>query len=328
MGPGGLRDIICGLRPSPDSRALVGFELADDAGVYLLGDTALIQTIDVITPIVDDPYLFGRIAAANSLSDIYAMGGKPITALNFIAFPIDDLPAKVAGEILRGGLDACKKADCLLMGGHTIRDEEIKYGLAVTGIANPQEIVTNAGAKAGDSLILTKPIGTGIISTALKRGVAPLKSAEAAASSMARLNRAACEAMMAVGANACTDITGFGLAGHLAQMARASKVTAVIESSKVPLLLGVTALARKGIVPGGTRSNFAAYKKRVQIGVKIDSAKVDVLFDAQTSGGLLISVSEKKVGKLIKELKKRKTLCAQIVGHVEKKSKSIDVVIV
>ena len=319
--------MICDLRPSKDRRALVGFDLADDAGVYRLGDMALIQTIDVITPIVDDPYLFGRIAAANALSDIYAMGGRPITALNFIAFPVNDLPMKVAANILQGGLHACKEAGCLLLGGHTIRDEEVKYGLSVTGIAKPDKIVTNACARPGDLLILTKPIGTGIISTAVKRGVAPLKSAGAAASSMASLNRAACEAMMAVGVNACTDITGFGLAGHLAQLARASKVTAVIESGKVPLLPGVMDLARKGIVPGGTKNNFAGYKNRVRVGQQVEPTMVEVLFDAQTSGGLLISVPAKKAKKLLHALKRRKIPVAQIIGRVVKKLKSIDVVI-
>ena len=319
--------MICDLRPSKDRRALVGFDLGDDAGVYQLGDMALIQTIDVITSIVDDPYLFGRIAAANALSDIYAMGGRPITALNFIAFPVNDLPMKVAAEILQGGLYACKEAGCLLLGGHTIRDEEVKYGLSVTGIAKPEKIVTNAGAKPGDLLILTKPIGTGIISTAVKRGVAPLKSARAAASSMARLNRAACEAMMAVGVNACTDITGFGLAGHLAQLTRASKVTAIIESGKVPLLPGVMELSRKGIVPGGTKNNFAGYKKTVRIQKGINPEMIDIIFDAQTSGGLLISVPARKAKKLLNELKKRKTPPALIIGRVVKKLKSIDVVI-
>jgi len=327
VGPGGLREIICNLHPSKNASRLVGFELADDAGVYLLGDVALIQTIDVITPIVDDPALFGRIAAANSLSDVYAMGGRPITALNFIAYPDRNLPARVVGKILEGGMDACEEAGCQLMGGHTIKDDEVKYGLAVTGVAKPEDIVTNTGARAGDVLVLTKPLGTGIISTAVKAGAAKPRSAEAAASSMATLNSGACEAMMTVGAHACTDVTGFGLMGHAAQLARASRVTLTIEATKVPLLPGVLALARKKMAPGGTKTNLAAYKKAVRISPDLDTAMVDVLFDAQTSGGLLIAVEADKASKLVTELKKRKTPVARIIGRANKMVRGVDVII-
>jgi len=327
VGPGGLRDIIGKLRPKKDVHRLVGFDLADDAGVYQLGDVALIHTIDVITPIVDDPFLFGRIAAANALSDVYAMGGKPIAALNFIAFPDKDLPAKVASEILRGGLNACEEAGCALLGGHTIRDDEVKYGLAVTGMANPDEIIRNSGARRGDLLILTKPLGTGIISTGVKKEAAKAASAQAAAKSMATLNRAACEAMMAVGVDACTDITGFGLVGHAAQLARASRVTLTIDSAKAPLIPGVLALARKGLVPGGTKNNYDAYRKSVNIASGIDSARIEVLFDAQTSGGLLIAVPETKAKKMVSALKKRKTPAARIIGRVGKRVRGVDIII-
>lgn len=322
MGPGGLHEILCNLAPKLDAKRLVGFDLSDDAGVYLLDGTALIQTIDVITPIVDDPYLFGKIAAANAISDIYAMGGKPITALNFLAFPEKQLPMSVAADILRGGMDICEEAGCALMGGHTVRDDEIKYGLAVTGVAKPDAVVTNAGAKPGDVIILTKPIGTGIISTALKRGAAPAKSVDAAAKNMAALNKSACEAMMSVGANACTDVTGFGLVGHLAQLASASNVAIFIEHDSVPMLPGALTLAKKGFVPGGTKNNFNVFKKRV-VFYQLEQALIDVLFDAQTSGGLLISVPESKSKKLISELKKLKTPAAVEIGKVDERLKRL-----
>jgi selenide,water dikinase len=233
----------------------------------------------------------------------------------------------VVSEILKGGLEACEEAGCALMGGHTIKDEEVKYGLAVTGVALPDEIITNAGAKPGDMLVLTKPIGTGIMSTAVKKGVAPKRGAQASSASMATLNLGAFQAMNAVGVNACTDITGFGLAGHASQMASASGVTFIIDTSTVPLLPGVLALARKDMLPGGSKNNLKAYRKRAKFSKQVDTAKIDVIFDAQTSGGLLMSVPENKAKKLVAELKKRKTPAARIIGKVAKKIKSKDIVL-
>lgn len=302
--------------------------MSDDAGVYELEEGfALIQTIDVITPIVDDPFLFGRIAAANSISDIYAMGGKPLTALNFLAFPEKQLPFSVASEILKGGMDACEEAGCALLGGHTIGDDEVKYGLSVTGTALVDDIVANSGMRVGNAVVLTKPLGTGIISTAVKNEKASVRSAEAAAKSMATLNKTACEAMLEVGVDACTDITGFGLCGHAAQMANASGVTIEIESASVPLLPGALSLASKGSVPGGTKNNYNAYKDKVRISKGTDPALIDVLFDAQTSGGLLICVPEKKCAELIENLKKRKCPASEIIGRVVKKSKESDIIL-
>jgi len=327
VGPGGLREIVCDLHPSDDLRRLVGFDLGDDAGVYRLDGVTLVQTIDVITPIVDDPFTFGRIAAANAMSDVYAMGGRPATALNFLAFPEGDLPAKVAADILRGGLAACEEADCALLGGHTIRDEEVKYGLAVTGVADPDKIVTNAGAKPGDVLVLTKPLGTGVIGTAVKKGVAPAGSAQAAEKSMMALNKSACEAMLAVGANACTDVTGFGLGGHAAQMASASDVTFNLYSSKMPFLKGALPLCRKEILPGGSRNNLKVYRSAIRVRKDVDPARLNLIFDAQTSGGLLISVPSAKSRKLVSELKKRGAPAARTIGEVSSKKKGLNLVI-
>lgn len=328
MGPGGLHAVMCELKPAKDIRRMVGFDLADDAGVYLLDDdTALVQTVDVITPLVDDPREFGRIAAANALSDIYAMGAKPLTALNIAAFPDKQLPLKILSEILKGGLDACREADCALMGGHTLRDEEIKYGLAVTGIARPDEIVSNTGARPGDALVLTKPIGTGLISTAIKFEKANRRGVAAAVKSMITLNRDAAKAMSEVGAHACTDITGFGLLGHATQLARASRVTLAINVESVPLLPGALDLASHVMAPGGTKNNIAAYRDTLELSRGFDPVMLDILFDPQTSGGLLIALPEEKASKLISALKRYKTPAAVIIGTVERKRRGVDIIL-
>ncbi len=307
----------------------MGFDLTDDAGVYLLDDeTALVQTVDVITPLVDDPRTFGRIAAANALSDVYAMGAKPINALNIVSFPDKDLPLAVLSTILKGGIDACNKAKCLLLGGHTLRDDEVKYGLAVTGIVHPDEIITNDNARPGDVLVLTKPIGTGLISTALKRDKVSEKSMKEAIGSMRVLNDGAARAMKETGVNACTDVTGFGLAGHASHIARASEVTLTIEADKIPLLAGAPALAKKGMAPGGTKSNIKAYKKSMRLPRNYDDWKLDILLDPQTSGGLLISVPEKRASKLVKALKLFKTPAAKIIGKVGRKIKGVHIKII
>jgi len=265
---------------------LVGFDTADDAGVYkLTPECALVQTVDFFTPIVDDPYTFGAIAAANSVSDVYAMGGRPISALSVLAWPakedLDDL-----SEILRGGAEKMHEADCAIIGGHSIADNEVKFGYAVTGLIDPGKIKTNAGARPGDALVFTKRIGTGVVATALKRGIAKESDVQAAIESMLTLNRAACEAMLAYDVHGCTDVTGFGLIGHAREMALASTVTLEIDAGAVRFLPGAVEYARGGAIPGGLKNNreFAGEC------VEGQSEYEDLLFDPQTSGGLLISL--------------------------------------
>ena len=267
---------------------LVGFDTADDAGVYqLTDDCALVQTVDFFTPIVDDPFTFGAIAAANSLSDVYAMGGRPISALSILAYPgkgdLDDLE-----EILKGGAEKMGEAECAVLGGHSVNDEEIKFGYAVTGTIHPQRVKTNAAARPGDALVFTKRLGTGVIGTALKRGMAAAEHVNAAVESMLTLNRAACEAMLVFDVHACTDITGFGLIGHAREMAVASDVTLAIDSRRVQLLPGALDYARAGAVPAGLKNNREFASCEVEGESEID----DLLYDPQTSGGLLIALPE------------------------------------
>jgi len=298
---------------------LVGIETGDDAAVYRLGpEIALILTVDYFTPIVDDPYSFGAIAAANAVSDVYAMGGKPLLALNIVGFPIDKLPKEVLAEILRGGAEKAMEAGVLIVGGHSIDDDEPKYGLAVTGVIHPDLVVTNKRARAGDDLILTKPLGMGIISTAIKRQKASASLVRRAVQVMSTLNRDAAEAMTEVGAHACTDITGFGLLGHLYGMTRASGVGAKIKLSKVPILPEVWELAKEGCIPGGTRKNysFLQEKEAVTWDPGIDEMTRLVISDAQTSGGLLIAVAKEKSQDLLSRLEARKTQAAVLIGEI------------
>jgi selenide,water dikinase len=275
-----------------DDRVLVDYRTSDDAGVYRLDATrALVQTVDFFTPIVDDPYVYGQIAAANSLSDVYAMGGRPLTALAIAGFP-KEADRSVLKQIFAGGLDKLREAGVALMGGHTVQDAEIKFGYAVTGEVDPSRIFANAGSRPGDVLILTKPIGTGIIATALKFGRAPAEVVEAAIRSMVTLNRAAAEVLQSLPAgtvHACTDITGFGLLGHASEMAVASGCTLQIEAARVPILPGARELV-KGNVPGGGRTNRQYFGEAADIGEGIDPDLADLLFDPQTSGGLLVSL--------------------------------------
>jgi selenide,water dikinase len=270
---------------------LVGFETCDDAGVYKLAeDCALVQTVDFFTPIVDDPFTFGAIAAANSLSDVYAMGGRPLTALSILAYPgkgdLDDL-----GQILAGGAAKMQEAGCAIIGGHSINDEEIKFGYAVTGTVHPARVWTNVGIRPGDSLVLTKAIGTGVIGTALKRGIARDEHVDAAVQSMASLNRASAEALSGLTVHACTDITGFGLLGHAREMAAGSGATLQIEGATVPLLPGALDYARAGAIPGGLKNNrdFASACVVVE---QTDPDLETLLYDPQTSGGLLVSLPD------------------------------------
>ena len=304
--------------PQPkDENLLVGTNTADDAGVYKISeDTALIQTVDFFTPIVDDPYLYGQIAAANSLSDVYAMGGKPITALNVVAFSTKLFPPDVLAEILKGGYDKVIEAGAIIVGGHTTTDDELKYGLSVTGIGHPDKIVKNSDAKAGDKLVLTKPIGSGIISTAVKSGKNLGELTDRVSNIMAELNKNASEAMMQIGVNACTDVTGFGLLGHAMEMAAGSNLGINIFSDKVPYYKETIQLVKEGFAPGGTCSNALFLKDKVTFPVGFSEELKLVLFDAQTSGGLLISVAENRLDKLLAELQKRSVPTAAVVGEV------------
>jgi selenide,water dikinase len=278
------------LTPATHPDLIVGIQGSDDAGVFrLTDDLALVQTVDFFTPIVDDAYDWGRIAAANALSDVYAMGGRPVTALQVVGWPRDVLPFDVLADVLEGGAEVLASAGCALAGGHTIDDPEPKYGLAVTGVVHPDDLITNAGARPGDVLVLTKPIGTGLISTAIKQERASDEQAAAATATMTHLNAGAAEAMRRVGVSAATDVTGFGLLGHLMEMIRASAVSAEVDAAAVPLLPGVEDLARAGVVPGGTRRNHDSFARTTDFG-DLDGAMQFVLADAQTSGGLLIAV--------------------------------------
>ena len=294
---------------------LVGVHTSDDAAVYRMeGDLCVVTTVDFFPPIVDDPYDFGTISAANSLSDVYAMGGVPLLALNLVCFP-EDLPKEILFEVLRGGADKAREAGMLVAGGHTIIDKEPKYGMAVTGTVRCDAIVTNAGAKAGDVLVLTKGLGTGIITTAGMADKADPEILKGAVASMATLNRAASEAMLAVGANACTDITGFGLVGHLVTMMKASGTSARIELSRVPLLPGAKDLVEQGISPGGTYRNLESVGREAQWHASISAEEQLLLCDAQTSGGLLISLPGDRADQLMQELGARDVMAA-VVGTI------------
>jgi len=305
-----------GMENGLDPNLIVGLGTSDDAGVYRISpDMALLQTVDFFTPIIDDPYNFGLIAAANALSDIYAMGGRPMTVLNICCFSTE-VPPHVLADILRGGADKVAEAGAVLLGGHTVSDKEIKYGLAVTGTVHPDRVYANAGAKAGDVLVLTKPLGTGIFSTAYKNDVIGEDGLSEAVRSMTTLNRAASEAMQKIGVNACTDITGFGLTGHMAEMAAASKVRCRVRFSSLPFLAGIFDLIEKDQVPGGAYANEDHFGQWVAFEDQLSDGEKIAVFDPQTSGGLLISVAAQKADALVRELKERETLCAGIIGEV------------
>jgi selenide,water dikinase len=294
----------------------VGLEKADDAGVYkLTDDLAIVQTVDFFTPIVDDPYTFGQIAVANALSDVYAMGGKPLTALNIVCFPSKTLDISVLRDILRGGIDKMREAGVVLVGGHSVDDPELKYGLSVTGTVHPNRVLTKGGARPGDKLLLTKPIGTGIISTAVKGGMASDQVIKAVAQSMAALNKTASEVMLQVGVNACTDITGFGLLGHACEMIQDSHIGLRIHSASVPIFPETIEFANMGMIPGGTYRNKEFRSKMVD-SAGIGDVMLDILFDPQTSGGLFVSVSADKASLLLARLKEAGVTDAAIVGEV------------
>ncbi len=292
-------------------------ERAEDAGVYRLSDdVAIIQTVDFFTPIVDDPYWFGQIAAANALSDVYAMGGKPLTAMNIVCFPVKTMAVSVLKDILAGGMDKIHEAGAALVGGHSVEDPELKYGLSVTGTIHPERVVMNSGGREGDRLILTKPLGTGIISTALKNGKAEQTAVSEAMKSMGTLNRKASELMQEAGVNACTDITGFGLLGHACEMIEGSESGMVIDSAAVPVLPQARELAKAGMLPGGLQRNRDFRQRMVKIEGKVPDELASILFDPQTSGGLLISLPGDKAEGLLKKLREAGIREAAIVGEV------------
>jgi selenide,water dikinase len=282
---------------------LVGHETSDDAGVYKLTDSiALIQTIDYFTPVVDDPYMFGQIAAANALSDVYAMGGKPLTVLNMVGYPVKKLGSEILSEILRGGADKVKEAGAITVGGHSIDDQEPKYGLSVTGVVHPEKFWRNVGAKPGNVLVLTKPIGVGIITTGIKRGVVTKEQEQTVTELMAMLNKKATEVLSDFSPTAVTDVTGFGLLGHGSEMARGSNVTLVIDLNTVPILEGTLKLSKDGVVPGGSKSNHKWLENDVEY-QNIAPEEQIILCDAITSGGLLIAINPVDAEKYVLALK-------------------------
>ena len=300
-----------------DPNVLRGFDGAEDAGVYLLSDDlALVQTLDFFTPIVDDPRTFGQIAAANALSDVYAMGGRPVTAMNIVGFPSDKLDMGILGEILAGGMDVLREAGVALVGGHSVKDSEPKYGLSVTGLVDPAKMLTNDGLQIGDCLVLTKPIGTGIIGKAVKDDLAAPEMEEAQIAVMRALNKGAGEAAVAHGLRACTDITGFGLLGHLVEMARASRCRVLVQSSSVPLLPGVLQAAAAGLVPGGSKANLKHFGQWTTLDPVLDPNLVAALFDAQTSGGLLLGVPADRLEAVIGSLAQARVPVTAVIGDV------------
>jgi len=306
-----------------DPNVLIGFETADDAGVYqLTPELALVQTVDFFTPIVDDPYVFGQIAATNSLSDVYAMGGRPMSALTMVCFPEQGDP-KILEEMLAGGLSKMVEANCTVIGGHSVRDEEIKLGYAVTGTVHPRKVLANSGARAGDRLIFTKAIGTGVISTAIKRGKADSAWIREAVRSMTTLNKAAAEVVTSgFEVHGMTDITGFGLLGHAREMAAGSGVSMTISASRVPLLEGALECIRAGMVPGGLKANRSFIESCVEFAVEVPELMRMVLCDPQTAGGLLISVAPADSERLLAQLRDAGVPAAEI-GEVLAKQKPL-----
>lgn len=295
----------------------MGLDRADDAGVYrVTDDLALIQTVDFFTPIVDDPYEFGQIAAANALSDVYAMGGIPKTAMNLVAFPVKDMDISVLREVLRGGLDKMKEADVVLVGGHSVEDKELKYGLSVTGFIHPDRILTKKSLQAGDALILTKPLGTGIINTAIKGALASSTIIERVTRQMAELNRIPAEVMSSYSVHACTDITGFGLLGHLTEMVQCSGCGIRLDSKRIPVLPETAEYASMGLIPAGGYRNREFYEPLVRFDPSVDRISQDIFFDPQTSGGLLICIDASEAEPFVSAMKERGVQDAAVIGEV------------
>ena len=318
-----MDSVLAKLPKQTDPNVLIGFDTADDAGVYRLApDLALVQTVDFFTPIVDDPYTFGQIAAANALSDVYAMGGRPISALSIVGFPNTGRDPAILESILQGGLAKMQEAGCAVIGGHSIGDEEIKFGYAVTGLVNPARMLSNAGARPGDRLVLTKRIGTGIISTALKKNRASEASVAAASECMSTLSRAASEVALEFPVHAATDITGFGLLGHAREMAVASKVSLVLHAAQIEFLPEALSYSRQGFVPDGLRRNAEFLAGCVEFADGIAGEVQNLFFDPQTSGGLFLSVEAQAASRLVAALRER-AVPAQEVGEVIEKAKPL-----
>ncbi len=300
-----------------DENLIVGLDRADDAGVYKINDElAIIQTVDFFTPIVDDPYWFGQIAAANALSDVYAMGGVPKTAMNLVAFPVKDMDISILRQIIQGGLDKMTEAGVVLVGGHSVEDKELKYGLSVTGFVHPDRVLIKKNLQSGDRLILTKPLGSGIINTAIKGGLASPEIIGTVTQLMATLNRDAAEVMRNYPVSACTDITGFGFLGHLSEMVQDSGLGILIQADKVPILHEALQYAGMGMVPAGAFKNREFYECGVEFATSVNQLIQDLFFDPQTSGGLLISVGREKANGLLEDLKGKDIQDAAIVGEV------------
>lgn len=323
ISQGDLKKILGRLPKISDPRVLVGTNTCDDAGVYRLTDEiGLVQTVDVFTPNVDDPYTFGQVAAANSVSDIYAMGGIPLTALSIIGFPIEKLSHRIMNRILRGGMDKLQEAGAVVIGGHSIKDGEIKFGFAVTGIINPKKIIYNAGAGPGDVLILTKPLGTGVLSFARQLGKASAQTLKDISLSMVELNKTSSELMVEMGVSAATDVTGFGLLGHLTEMAIQSGVAVEVYAESVPLFDNVLECLGRGMISGAIERNREYASQYVKISPDVGEAMEYALYDPQTSGGLLIALPEDKASLFINRLKRKKVRRASVIGRVISKSKA------
>jgi selenide, water dikinase len=325
-----LDSVLSRLPKQSDPNVLIGFETADDAGVYRLpgeaaANLALVQTVDFFTPIVDDPYTFGQIAAANSLSDVYAMGGRPLTALSIVGFPNSGRDLAILEHIMRGGLSKMQEAGCTVIGGHSIGDEEIKFGYAVTGLVNPARFLSNSAARAGDVLILTKRLGTGVVGTAIKKGRASEEAERAAIESMSTLNRAASEMALKHEVHSATDITGFGLLGHAREMAVGSKTSLVVDSSQVKFLPGALDYASEGLLPGGLKRNIEFISGCVDFADGVPEPVRNLLYDPQTSGGLLLSVAPADAPLLVHDLESRNVFCRQVGLVVERTTPLISV---
>jgi len=316
LGPADLAQILHRLPKFDHPDIIVGTETNDDAGVFRLrDDLAIVNTVDFFTPIVDDPFVFGQVAATNAISDIYAMGAEPRTALNIVAFPRGTMPIEVLGEILRGGSEKAKEAGVVVIGGHSIIDEEVKYGMAVTGEIHPDHVIRNVGVQEGDALVLTKALGTGIITTALKQRKAAQESIDAAITSMTTLNAVSSRVMRRFAVHACSDVTGFALLGHAQEMAAGTDVTIVLEAGSLPLLPGAVDLAEEGHLTGGCRRNRAYLQDKVSVGESVRPGLVEIGFDPQTSGGLLIALPEADAPQLVADLRANGVAVATIVGR-------------
>jgi len=300
-----------------DANVIIGLDRADDAGVYQISDDlALIQTVDFFTPIVDDPYWFGQIAAANALSDVYAMGGTPKTAMNLVAFPADQMDLTILRQIIQGGIDKLKEAEVVLIGGHSVKDKELKYGLSVTGFIHPSRVLAKKNLRTGDRLVLTKPLGTGIVNTAIKANMAPTKLIDKVTRLMAVLNRDAAGIMTGFDISACTDVTGFGLLGHLAEMVCGSGMSVQVDSGQVPVIAEALEFASTGLIPAGAHKNREFREEMIAFGESVPRALQDALFDPQTSGGLLISVDENQADALVSALKDKGVGDAAQIGKI------------